>query len=288
MPPTLTERILHHRREVPARIARRLRSAGLVPGNRDYTRFVVVGPARSGTNLMIITLGRHPAILCDGELYHANPRIAEFLRPGCSRVVRDPETIRLRDEEPAEFFRRLVFPPVSGGIRAVGFKLLHGHFRRKRWAASFELLRADRNLKVILLSRRHSLEKLVSVRLAKSRRQWRVEEGKEVRGTGDQPLVRFETDFLEERFQSFEDADFRMREMWAGHPVHEIAYEDLIDDFEGGMNSIQEFLDVPVRPLAAGTQKMTLQRPSELIENFGELKDHFAGTKWSRFFDGAP
>ncbi len=270
---------------MPARLLNRLRSAGLAPSTRDYTRFVIVGPARSGTNLMVFSLGNHPEVLCDGELFHSSPTKSEFLRPGYSRVLRNPRTIALRDHEPEAFFQQLVFPPVAPHVRAVGFKLLYGHLKPQKWARAMEHLRQSHDLRVVLLSRRNYLEKLVSVKLARARRQWRIEESGKVRELEETPVIRFDVEHLRQRFEGFDAGRQRTRAYWAGHPLHEVVYEDLASDFAGTMKGVQDFLGISTVPLRAGTRKMTNQRPADLIVNFEELKQHFAGSKWSHLFD---
>lgn len=247
-------------------------------------RFLVVAPARSGTNLLAHTLAAHPEIVCDGEVFHVHPATCEFLRPGYAAIQRDPATSRLRNADPARFLAEIVFVPMPVRIRAVGFKLMYVHGLSGSEPTPRDLLRADKAIRVIHLHRRNLLEKVLSVEEARSTSTWRRLSGTG-RG-GAPPPVCFDPAWMQARFEQLESARAQHAADWAGHDVLDLAYEDMTADLHAAMSRVQRFLGVSQRSLRAGTEKLAAGPASERIANHAELKRHFAGTRWAEFFAG--
>ena len=65
----------------------------------DYTPFVVVAPARSGSSMLIQALRAHPGVIAFGEVF--NPRHIGFNTPGFDND--NPRLRAWRNRHPAEF-----------------------------------------------------------------------------------------------------------------------------------------------------------------------------------------
>jgi hypothetical protein len=65
----------------------------------------------------------------------------------------------------------------------------------------------------------------------------------------------------------------------------EVFYENLVAEQQAECDRILDFLGVCRRPLVTQIKKQRTRPLREVIENYHELKKHFAGTEWARFFD---
>jgi hypothetical protein len=68
-------------------------------------------------------------------------------------------------------------------------------------------------------------------------------------------------------------------------PVLDVSYEQLQGNWNATLQRVQEFLALPIESLQPATAK---QNTGFVVENYAELAQHFATTKWAKFVSGAP
>lgn len=251
-------------------------------GHRDYTRFLVVGAARTGTNLVTQSLNAHPEVACFREIFHCDPQTIEFGQLGYYHKQNAHSMIDLKQNDPLRLVEQEVFRLFGKQIKAVGYKLLYNHACEGRMSDIRTAIKEDHSLRVIHLKRRDALAKILSAKLAIEQKKWYVTH-KEISLFKQKP-IRLSVDFCRERFEFIEDKTMEHDELFAQHDVLEIEYETLSSEFVKTMNQVQEFLGITQKPLSQHTKKMTAQSPQELIINYDELKSAFAATKWSMYF----
>src|SRR5581483_9545364 len=93
------------------------------PPARDYTRFIVLGGARTGSTVLAFALGSHPAVVAMGEVF--NVMRTDMVDWGVEGWSYDEADLRLREEDPVRFLHERVWRPQPSHVRAAGFKLMY-------------------------------------------------------------------------------------------------------------------------------------------------------------------
>ena len=191
------------------------------------TRFVVIGPARSGTTALRTALGRHPQVVCHGEILSPNRVIG--LSRAAAGLPQDPaEAFLMRSHDTVGFVEQALRTsrPVNG------FKVLYNQIVQGHAAEVLAHLQSDPRLAVIFLWRRNLARRFLS------ELKLRVQYANRAAGERDFVL----SPSAEEMFQDCRN-QLRMREMvralFDGHPAVELVYEDLI-----GKRSIPDVSDL--------------------------------------------
>jgi len=265
---------------------------------------MVLGSARTGSNLLLSLLSAHPRIKTYGELFNFD------MLPKANLV----EAL----DDPAAFLRQKVYQDHKSEITAVGFKMFYEHLTRdyftklvdvsdaapqlqekytrfssfiesnyewevldERFRAAWEFLRADQSLAVIHLQRRNMLHTLISLKQAYMTSQWWSLK------SGPQTISSVHLDPEEccRYFQKLSSSAAEADAAFAQHPKINIVYEDLIEKQQDTLHRIFAFLKVPYEPVATRMKKQNLASPRETIDNYEQLKSYFRNTRWDVFFE---
>jgi LPS sulfotransferase NodH len=272
--------------------------------NADAVRFMILGSARTGSNLLVSLLSAHPNIKIYGELLNLDWLGKEDLREAL--------------EDPIRFLQKRVYEAHRPEIAAVGFKMFYEHLTRsyfekplnlpgvsaqlrarwtqfssfiesnyewealnERFRKTWEFLYGDRSLSVIHLKRRNMLHTLISIRRAFMTSQWWCLKS----SSGVAPTLHLHPD---ECCRYFHMLDTRAQEAdtaFQGHPKLEVSYEALAERQDDTMEEIFAFLKVPYAPVTTRMKKQNLTPPCEAVANYDQLKNYFRDTKWNVFFE---
>lgn len=252
--------------------------AGLLQPNRRYTRFIVIGTARTGSNFLRGLLNAHRQVIAFGEIFRHYDEIGwDF-----SLV---PETSGMRRQfqsDPISFLEQRVYGNFPGHIRAAGFKIFYYHAQEPAWEPLWPYLEAHTEIKVLHVKRRNYLKTLLSRQRAFLTDEW----VRRSPGTA-QPAAPIPLSYAEclEEFTKTRawEAEFDTR--FAAHDRYDVVYEELARDHPGEMRRIQAFLGVPHQDVAPATVKQSARVSlSDAISNYAELKEQFSGTEWAPFF----
>ena len=281
-----------------------------------YSRFIVLGQGRTGSTLLVQALNSHPAIVGFGEIFNfseflnADAEPVQFNIAGWSTDQAADRALRSSDYQ--RFLRERVFCNHEPLVRAVGFKFHYEHV----WGNDPSLagyLAADKDLRVIHLTRRNRLRTLVSKNLALKTGRWLEYEKPGAQTTSESTIKRWrkrvrstlaslrsnnaaDQGGAERRltispgelreFCATTDAQEReWAERMSNHPLLTFAYEDLAADMDTWFANAQRFLGV--EPLLL-TTRMRRQNPEplrQLITNYNDLRAAFAGTQEEHYFD---
>jgi len=272
--------------------------------NSKVQRFMVLGSARTGSNLLLSLLSAHPHIKTYGELFNLDML---------------PETSLLEVlDDPVTFLRRRVYQNHKLEIAAVGFKMFYEHLTRdyftklvdvsdaapqlkekyiqfsnfiesnyawetldERFRTTWEFLRADQSLAVIHLQRRNMLHTLISLKRAYMTSQWWSLKSE------PQTISPIHMDpeeccrYFEKLSNSAAEADAAFAE----HPKINVIHEDLIENQQDAMQRIFAFLGVPYQSVATRMKKQNPAAPRETVDNYEQLKSYFRNTRWGVFFE---
>lgn len=250
-------------------------------GSTDFVKFVVLSVSRSGSNLLRDLLNAHSQTMMFGELFRSDESLSwdcpvnDRLRSRSTRVT------GLMKSDPAALLSDDVFGPTAGHIKALGFKLFYYHARSESLQPVWSWLKAHRDVRIIQLKRRNSLKRYLSLVKAKSTDVWRDASGSQ------SSQKNFELDF-DECLASFEEVrrwEEEHVEFFRDHELHEVVYEDLAGDYTGEALKVQQFLGLREEAVKPTIYKQAKRPLSESISNYDDLKNRFAGTEWSVYFD---
>lgn len=225
---------------------------------RDYQRFMILSFPRSGTHMLRTSLDGHPQVVAHSEMF--NPDWTE----DAPFDENTPAPVILRNH---------VFCEYPMEIAAVGFTIHRADAGFGNWPRLWGLLEADRQLRVISLRRENLLRQHVSFRIMVEPEELAL-----------RPRV-FAPETLRHQFERHERIWENFNRRFHDHPLLQVSYEQLCDNYENTVRRVQAFLDVPERCLSPGTIR---DRPRDLckaIANYDELADAFASTRWAEFFN---
>lgn len=247
---------------------------GLLAGNRNYRKFILLGNARTGSTLLQSYLNEHSEIFCEGEIFNTNHL----------KIYGKPKKLRRKMlENPLKYLRTYGYPLHSSKIKVAGFKLFYSHFRTSETKIIWDFLKEKKDIKIIHIKRKNFLKSFVSLKIATKTNEWRAfnsnisTENKSISLTKQECIDEFE---LQNKLYS------EMENIFEKHELLEVFYDDLTENPQETMNKVFDFLE---------TQRISISKPAlikqnpemlnQLITNYESLKQDFKNTEWEHFFD---
>jgi len=261
---------------IKAQIKKSLRDLGLLPGHTDYTRFIILGRSRSGSNLLRGLLAAHSQVIVFEEMFKDPGKIGW----GLEGYPEEGKVLRRFQDDVLGFLDRDVFRVMPTEIKAVGFKIFYYHAFGTSLEAVWDYLKSHREVHVLHIKRRNILKTHLSRKRAMLTDQWINLSGE----AAEQPVVAL--DYQECRL------DFEQTRAWEeshdlffnDHPLLEVVYEELARNPVDVMAEVQGFLGLDAEPVQPQTHQQSRQKLSEAIANYAELKERFKGSPWESFF----
>ena len=267
-------------------------------------RFVVMGTARTGSNLLQTLLNSHPGIRMYGELFNLDNLSKENLREALA--------------DPVAYLKKRLLPGNEKENRAIGFKMFYDHLTadyfkkligrdvadenlKKRFSeleqyittyhsmpalvekfqAAWNYLAGDKELKVIHLTRPNKLKTLVSLKTAYLTNQW-------MRLKPEAPAaVVFQLDYEEcyTYFNTVDRYEKACNALFGEHETLDLTYDDLVKDKQRAANQVFDFLGLAHTPVNTILKKQVVCEPEEVVGNYAELKKAFMDSPWYTFFE---
>lgn len=246
-------------------------------GGSDYTKFVIVSRARSGTNFLRGLLNTHSQVIAFGELFAQADAIGWQIA-GYGQTAKQ---LALFQRDPVGFLQAYVYRKYPRRIAAVGFKIFYYHPANDGWKPVWQYFRDQDDLRVIHVKRRNILATHLSLRRARQTGQWENRS----HAREECPKVMLSYEECLDVFQKTRHWEQTTDAMFDPAKKIEVAYEDLSADYMGEMARIQRFLGVDDEAVQPSHFKQNTQPLSDAIENYIDLKARFAGTPWQVFFE---
>ncbi len=269
---------------LPAFLAARAVDAGWTRGSSSFSRFVVLGWYRTGSNLLLSLLNSDPAVVAYSEVF--SPRGLFWGNHTYAPRRSGDALLRRRHEDAAAFLDEAVFRPHPRRVHAVGFKLFYPQLVVRPVAGLGAALAALPGLRVIHLRRRNLLRVLVSNRIAKRTGQMAAT----TPGAAEEALrragsLRLDPQECATYFTLLEERAAACAAMFPAEAVLDLLYEDLVARRDEELARVRGFLGL--LPFATTTPLVKqITRPmSDLVVNLPELREHFRGTRWEGFFE---
>src|SRR6516225_7567922 len=158
---------LRPRKEALARAVLDLRS---IRGTTSYTKFVIVGIARTGSTMLISQLNNHSQALAFGEIFRSQDSIGWDVAP--FRSYQSRKLLALYSSDPIGFLEKHVFRNWPRNHKAVGFKLFYYHARTSSQRSVWDYLVNRPEIHILHIKRRIVLGQYVSLQLAHMTNIW--------------------------------------------------------------------------------------------------------------------
>lgn len=247
-------------------------------GRADYTRFILLGRSRVGSNMLRGLLNAHSQIVLFGEIFQNKDEIG-WAMEGFPSNGRTQAMFR---QQPAQLLEQKLWRNYPEQITAVGFKLFYYHARDAAWAPVWDYLRQNGDLRILHLKRRNLLQVHLSRKRAMLSSEWVRTAAAPAAKAGAVALDYAEclADFEQTRAWERQAETF-----FRHHTQLELIYEEVAANTAGEMGRVQQFLGAAQEAVQPQTHKQ-LQRPlAEAIANYDELKAQFSHSPWAVFFE---
>ncbi len=255
-------------------------NCGLLGGQSDYRRFIILGEARSGSNFLRGLLNSHPHVVTFGEIFRFYDNIGWEI-PDFEKYRQTQAFISRMQRNPVKFLETCVFEKFPPTIHAVGFKMFYYHAQEDSRKTIWQHLLESEAIHIIHLKRKNSLRVLLSRKKAHMTDKWTNVTGPEK----DVLSIELSQHECREQFTWTRDMWMAYDHVFRKHPKMDLIYENLTADCEEETRRVQEFLGLSPMRLSANTYKQANQPLSEAILNYARLKKEFRGTEWEIFFE---
>lgn len=273
--------------------------------NNPQGKFIVLGTARTGSNLLMSLLNSHPDIKMYAELFNLDA-VSE-------------DTLKSILDAPTKYLEKKLEENSKNSYKKVGFKLFYDHmtinyfnkiipvkninsellekyqnfdlFIRKHYSLSdlsikfnefWDYIFRNGDFKIIHIKRRNKLKTLISLSTAYQTKKWMQwlpnSETKDV-----QLNLSFSecSNYFNEISRQEDIMDFLLK----NHSVLELYYEDLENNSQLVSDRVFKFLQVENRIVKSHLRKQVIKMPKEIILNYNNLKSNFKNSKWEHFFE---
>ena len=244
--------------------------------------FVLLSTQRTGSTWVIDMLNSHPSIVTYGELLLQDGR--------GTPPFGAQDRMFLQSYQPAHDYppdsqsgKSFLFQYLDNvfetrpGISAAGFKLMYGQYGATPHLQEYML---SNNIHIAHLIRRNYLDIILSKEVATNRNIYHVD----VADTTPMPAIKLDTSKLLDELDQHERTIQGARKLFGRMelPYMEIFHEDLQSN-QSAFDSILNFLKIEpgTSRLTSSLRKIITVGHSEVIENYEQVQQKLAGTRFS-------
>ncbi len=224
-------------------------------GNQDYEKYIVITRSRTGSNLLISLLDSHPYILGGGELFR-----------------------RLNNHTCAEVWNK-IFISKPKKIKFLGFKLFYYHPMDSEDKGVWDIIKNDKSIKIIHLTRQNMLRTIVSREIADKTNTWTNKKTKNIEKS--QKQIELDLKHCLSEFDLIKDYEDKTRMEFTDHDIIEISYEKLVKDKQTAMNELFDFFGVFRSEVSSSYKKQNVEKLEDLVTNYDEIRNGLVDTKWA-------
>jgi len=263
-------------------LARALLDVRSIRGISSYTKFVIVGIARTGSTMLISQLNNHSQALAFGEIFRSPDSIGWDVAP--FRSYQSRKLLALYSSDPIGFLEKHVFRNWPRNHKAVGFKLFYYHARTSSQRSVWDYLVDRPEIRILHIKRRSVLAQYVSLQLAHKTDIW----SSTCPVTQDPPCIQLDIASCQNHFARVRRLEEEFERLFKNHNLRNVYYEDLARVSKDEIENVQKFLGLRHEMLSAETVRQQTRPLSQVIANYAELRDACIGTEWENFFEQLP
>jgi hypothetical protein len=236
--------------------------------------------------MLVHLLRSHPEICSHSEVFTPN-RITGLTGTHLKKNREQPgffeELSRERDRDPIKFLYKIVLDPQ--GKKVVGFKLKHDELVLPEFKTLRDEIATDLDFRIIHLRRANLLRRFLSHYVAN--RVTHTTLAVQGQPIPEVPPVTLDPLECQRDFETMLKRDAEFRELFARHRSFSLSYEEMVARDPEKMAALLNFLGVSPRELTTTTKKLGNDNLRSAISNFDELRSHFAGSLFAKFFENA-
>jgi LPS sulfotransferase NodH len=248
--------------------------------------YMITGPARTGSTMLVQLLRSHPEICSHSELFSPN-EITGMTGIYLQRSQKEPGFLerlsRERDRDPIKFLYKIALD--SQGRKVVGFKLKHDELVLPEYKVLRDEIAGDLDFRIVHLRRENLLRRFLSWYIANHIAHITLAVGPQT--IPEVRPVRLDPNKCQRDFETTEKWEKEFRKLFAHHRSFSISYEELVTGRNDKISALLSFLGVSPRELTTATKKLGNNDLRKAIANFDELHAHFAGSRFANFFEDA-
>lgn len=231
------------------------------------TRFAVISSGRSGSNFLNSLMRSHRRVVQHGEIFGEFHLEAQSVRDRINRAGIIGYLNRRLDR--------------MGIEHATGIKLLYNNFEERyghvRGIPGTEQILPymieDPDIRIVHLVREDKLATLISHELAMGSKQW-------VKGGYGARTVHLDPDWVQGMFEKIDRWEARIPTLFADNRRLDMTYDTLVSQTESEMKRVFDFLNLAPVAVKSPLTKQNKRAKSQVVENFNELRQAFAGTPY--------
>lgn len=244
--------------------------------NNDYQKFVIIGLARTGTNLLCSFLHHSDEVCCAGEIFNKSRTLIG------TQTVSDAVLNIYKKISPLYFLSNILWHNnYSQRIKAVGYKALREHIQN--YPILLESIYKNKDVKVIFCKRRNYLARIYSEKIAALYDQWfitseekRIKKKIYISSSECKKLFNFDKNFYDTITTNLQKNKIEYIDLY---------YEDFNNDINGELNKITNFINIEdIKQPQTHLKKQNVNKLEDVIENYNKLKEYFQNTQWESFF----
>ncbi len=262
----------------------RLTLSHLLPGNKRYTKYIILALARTGSNYLASSLNSNQYNICHGEIFNnAKPEVI-FSAYRHLRIA-NKNALRTRNSSSTNFINKYVFHNMPNTIQAVGFKMFLYHGSCK-WLDVWDSLESINDLKIIHLRRRNKLKQFISNMVALKTNEWVKRSGDKEKTNyqTNKPRVEIEYQDCLKQFEQIDAWEHMRDDRLIENERLDIYFEDLLSNHTNEMRKIHDFLGVTHMDTISNTKRQSTSLRDTIL-NYDKLKKQFSSSKWEKYFD---
>lgn len=228
--------------------------------------------------MIVSALKHHPKAVCFNELFNQeivwgySERDDWGMRPDLENIIGSQEQLTLRNQDPAAFIKGIFSHCFNKNTAAVGFKVFYDHERNLENCESlWPSLSQDRSIDVIWLRRKSLISNYYSMKTAEATGVW-VYNSENYYDNKIKRIININVPSFLMNAGKLLGLEEDRGALFKNHRIHELWYENIIDDFNGSINKIQNFLDLPPILLGTSTFRQNTHQMSDVIENYEEVQ----------------
>jgi LPS sulfotransferase NodH len=248
--------------------------------------YMITCAARTGSTMLVHLLRSHPEICSHDEIFSPG-KIGGITGTYLMKRRAQPDFIdRLsadRDRDPIKFLYKIALD--LQGKKAVCFKLKHDELILPAYKALRDEIVNDTDFRIIHLRRENLLRRYLSHYIANHVTHVTLAIHGQV--IPEVPRVELNPHECQKDFETVRSRELEFAELFAQHPSFSISYEEMVAGDVKKIGALLDFMGVSPRELTTTTRRLGCDDLRQVIANFEELRTHFAGSPYSKFFEQA-
>lgn len=229
-------------------------------GRNTYKKVVVVGRARTGSNLLLSYLNSHRNIEMEGELFG-------YLKGKNCKGIWD-----------SAFVRHVPW------VKWFGFKIFYEQPLDSTDKEVWDLIEGDKEILIIHLKRSNILRSYLSHKIATKSGRWTQSSSAGLEEL-ESEKINIDIEDCVKDLQKTQLCESAIAVRFAQHQCYELTFEQLVNNPEEEMQKIFTAMHLKNRKIQTKMMKQNPESIKDIVLNYSALSTALAGTEYSHFLE---